>query len=279
MSVYYSIINIITRPSIGECIAVGLILTDGETVLSKFSDTKISIVAKFFDSRGQRLLKAETNALKTRFSGRPTDENKQKFASRAHLQKVSIYNNNMWTVSAPENIKVELTDEKLNQLFKIFIDGNEVSEDYKAENNVFKPLKTNFYPTIKTKADIDYTLKSDDLPTLFSTIKLNLIGQNGKITVGQEIDFHKSSTVLGGKLEEILTIERALQAHKSIDRNYFLIGNEPPKTLEKQHKMWATIRQQAHITIVPIAEVEMISTYLENNEVRPYSFFNPRSKK
>ena len=275
MSIYYSIINIITRPAVGECIAVGLILTDGETVLSKFSDYKLNIVAKFFDTRGQRLFKAETSALKTRLlNGNPTDENKQKFAARAHLEKISIYNNNMWTVSLPEDIKVELTEDKLNQLFKIFIDSREIEYENKVVNDIFKPLKTDFYPSIKTKADIGYTLKSSDLPTLFSNIKLNLIGQNGKITIGQEIDFQQNISILGKKLDETSILERVFQDSKHLPRNYFLIGNEPAKTLEKQHKMWDTIRQQAHITFVPITEVEIISRYLEDNNVQPYSVSN-----
>jgi cobalamin biosynthesis Co2+ chelatase CbiK len=129
MSVYYSIIYVITNSALQERIAIGLILTDGITVLSKFSDYKINIIANFFDTRGQQLFKDEVQALKKGLSKDNKDyAHQQAFAAKAHLQKLSIYNNNLWTVSAPSDILIELNEDSLQRLFSTYISKMETAE-------------------------------------------------------------------------------------------------------------------------------------------------------
>lgn len=290
MSVYYSIIYVCS--ALQERIAIGLILTDGTTVLSKFSDYKINIITNFFDIRGQQLFKDEVQALKRGLSKETRDyAHQQAFAAKAHLQKLSIYNNNLWTVSAPSDIMIDLNEDSLHRLFTTYISKIEThisrketfdmrTESLELVNKIVShrviemidnPLKTNFYPRIQERVDIEYVLKTKEFPTLFTNVKIDFIGLNEKIVVGQAIDFEQRRDYLNNTLSTIDTVQKAFQIDKKVNTMCYLIGNEPIKHDCAQHKLWEMAKKHPNITVVPIDEVEQISLYLENHDVKPYS--------
>ena len=281
MSVYYSIIYVCS--ALQERIAIGLILTDGTTVLSKFSDYKINIITNFFDIRGQQLFKDEVQALKRGLSKETRDySHQQTFAAKAHLQKLSIYNNNLWTVSAPSDIMIDLNENSLQRLFSTYISKIETLEtriqsftfNTRVESLILTKNITNTLKSdsiIRERVNINYTLKTQEMPSLFSNIKLDFIGLNEKIVVGKAIDFEQRRDYLSYKLSTIDVLQKAFQEDKNLDSVYYLIGNEPPEDYKEQHQLWEKVCKKPYVTVVSTNEIEQINLYLESHNVQPYS--------
>jgi len=80
---------------------------------------------------------------------------------------------------------------------------------------------------------------------------------------------YKGAINLSKDLNDMYALIKAFDA-ANITGKYYMVGDEPPKKADKQHEMWNTMRKSPFVTVVPIAETEQITDYLEEHNVRPY---------
>lgn len=90
------------------------------------------------------------------------------------------------------------------------------------------------------------------------------MGKNEIEVFGQSIDFEKKNYSIEYTIGNLLQIKRAFP-----DAKQFVIGFEPKKNLEVNHRIWENIRQISDFDYVDTSEVERITEYAIEHGVTP----------
>lgn len=274
MPAQYSILQILLRPQIDEYLAVGLLLFDEGQVHFAVSEDKVRAAKSLLSTGAGRLLSDSIRDIKRVLSPSSSSDQGVRnsvFTQPAYLEYVSRYHNNLLRFTAPEFIRINPTPEHFSNLFHTLIfHAQSVPVLPLASASPFDSLRNTFYPRIRNRVNAGFTLTPSILPSLFVPTSVSFIGQNEVQVVGQEINFAKKAYNLGKDLNDMYALIKAFEADNKVDGKYFLLGNEPPTHSVKQHEMWVTMQNSPFVEVVPIAESERVSSYLEMHDVRPY---------
>jgi hypothetical protein len=131
-----------------------------------------------------------------------------------HLVYLNKYENGVLFYEKPNPIAFSLNDKSFAELFKMMI--NDELEDFDKPKNHVESLKTTIKNklkgrlVLKTKADIEYTVKPSIVKDVFSEIELDYITVNGAINAGMHIDFNTSSNTIANHIYEYFGLANAL---------------------------------------------------------------------
>lgn len=277
MPAFYSILQALIHPQTDEYLSVGLILCGDEgQVHFELSNEKLKAAKDILPSGSGKLLQTTVRNIYDSIRA-PADQSGQvslglgsRFSTPEYLQYLSQYSHNLLRFTAPVRIDMPATQDTFLALFKRYIfDANPLAVKPAASVSPFEKLQADFYPYIAKRVNVGFTLTPEILPSLFIEAPVSFIGKNNVPVVGREIDFSKRSYNLGKDLNDMYALIKAFEAQGD-EGQYYLVGNEPPKQLSKQHHIWDTMRQSRFLLVIPIEETEQIREYIELHNVRPY---------
>jgi len=274
MKTFYSILSVNIRPEINERLSIGLLMICGEKVLFRHSASKLSVIQKLIS---KDVYKATQNYLKlveTSVTSNATiSSNSNEFPlkieskydrlfSEQYIEYLSRYNNNLISFSKPNFVDLEANDQIFGLLFNKFIDIEEVSDQVVIRR--IDRFKKQYYPQVKSYFNIDQEINSTQYSGLFTPVKIDLMGKNDIEVFGQTIDFEKKIYSIECNIGNLLQLNRALPKAKQ-----FVIGYEPDKNLDINHRIWNNIRQSSEFEYVDVSEAEKITEYAIIHGVTP----------
>lgn len=269
---YYTIMYAAIRHEIDEKISIGIIVSDGESVKVKFSKEKKKLVRKILHKTLFQNINYATQAIENaavEFNTKSTDSfaSKYNIFSKEHLEYLNIYNNDAIAYSKPIQVDIALSDALLDRLFKDYIDDSAPKEK-PIQDKFFFP---NYIKTHKEQLSTYYNTKANQFlyPSMIDNLrfptKVDLAGVNGDFVFVKGVDMNKSWNWVSYDLSNYYMLHEASPKNK-----LFLVGNEPPKNLKKQHAMWQKAREV--FTFITQNETEQIEEYAKMNDVVPLNF-------
>jgi hypothetical protein len=246
----------------------------GEKVFFRHSTSKLSVIQKLIS---KDVYKATQNYLKlvetSVSSNEALSSNKNVFHfkieskydrlfSEKYIEYLSRYNNNLISFSKPNFVDLEANEQIFRLLFNKFIDIEEASDQVVIRR--IDRFKKQYYPHVKSFFNIEQEINSTQYSGLFTPVKIDLMGKNDIEVFGQSIDFEKKVYSIECNIGNLLQLNRALPNAKQ-----FVIGYEPDKNLEINHRIWDNIRQSSEFEYVDVSEAEKITEYAINHGVTP----------
>lgn len=275
MKTFYSILSINIRPEISERLSVGLIMVTGERVFFRYSSSKLSIIQKLTDNEIHKatqnylkLVETSVHSNKAIYSNNDllalkVESKYNRLFSEQYIEYLSKYNNNLVSFSKPNFVELEINDQIFDTFYIKFIgnfDDDKVQEPVKQ----IECFKKQYYPKVKTFFNIEHEINSTQFLGLITPVKIDLMGKNEIEVFGQSIDFEKKGYSIEYNIGNLLQLKRALPNAKQ-----FVIGYEPDKTMEINHRIWNNIRQISEFEYVDISEAEKITEYAICHGVTP----------
>jgi hypothetical protein len=287
MKPYYSIVQALIRPSIGEYISIGLVFgISGEKPFFKLSGDKIKAGKSLLPHNARPLFSLSIQDLLARYQAEDFEtlytpigtriEKPSSFPTISFLNYLSRYQNNLIRFSEPKEIDFDFSSETFCKLFEAYVAGEEsTDEDIIADMNQevqsgsFVKLRTTFYPRIANRVNQDYKITHSFLSTLPKPQTVNFIGRNDAIVLGQEIDFSGLPGQVGRQTTDLYALIKAFEYSKETNGSYFVIGQEPSRVDRKRWELWETIKKSNQIQFVDIDETERIVDYIFQHDVQP----------
>lgn len=272
MTSFYSIVQVPIRPAGQEHLNIGLLFVDGTTCYFRFSNRKLEIVKKLIPVSSFNILRSYLFGLGEQLKIK--DEKLKFLGNPEFINYLADYNNNLITFSKPTPIDLEVNDSNYHRLFEKFIFSYEEemqTEPVQHSVTIASKLKSELYPKIKKRVNLNLTLTTKEIPTLLiPSVKVSFIGQNHVPVAGQGVDFEKSTEVITNGISRLISLIKAFDMEGEKGQ-YYIIGREPNKELFKeQHDNWAHIRSTNLIKFVDIDETEVISDYIISKGVKPF---------
>ncbi len=274
MKTFYSILSINIRPEISERLSVGLIMILGEKVFFRYSISKLNIIQKL---TGKEIWKATHNYLKlvqSSVSNKALSTNNDlldlkvenkycRLFSEQYIEYLSRYNNNFVSFSKPNFIELEATDQIFDVLYTKFVGNYDEKKGIEPVKQI-ESFKKQFYPKLKAYFNIEQEINSIQFSGLLTPVKVDLMGKNDIEVFAQSIDFEKKGYSIEYNIGNLLQIKRALPNAKQ-----FVVGFEPDKHLEINHRIWNNVRHTTEFEYVDVSEAEKITEYAISHGVTP----------
>lgn len=251
---------------------MGLLVSHHGKVNLRISDFKLSIARKLIPAESYTLLSEKLKMIRREFDSLSNGEKidfdpSHSLLSEQYLKYLSKYSNNALRFDI-EEVKLSYSEKVFDLLFARYV--TEVADRaplIKPENikySVRKKLK----PKINERVSWDVVIDHEHLNGLiFPEVKVDFAGKNGKLVVGQTLDFEKEYRVVRNELATIFTFA---QNQKHVSRT-FVIGREPKKSITLNHGLWSQFRALDKVTMVnETSELNQIPEYLEKKGVRPF---------
>ncbi len=277
MKTFYTILSFNIKPEINERLSIALIMICGEKVFFRHSPYKLSIIQKLTNKETLKathtylkLIEEAVYSKKAFYSKADLLEIKaeskyDRLFSEQYIEYLSRYNNNLVSFTSPNFIELEGTDHLFDLLYNKFIgDFDNEKEQEQEQVKYIELLKKEFYPRVKPYFNIEKEITSTQFASLITSVKVDLMGKNEIKVFGQSIDFEKKNNSIEYTVGNLLQIKRAFP-----DAKQFVIGFEPNKNLEVNHRIWENIRQISDFDYVDISEVERITEYAIEHGVTP----------
>lgn len=274
---YFSILFAVINPTTSERVSLGLLFVAANKVVFNWSKQKLNIVNKLLSKEKFKLIQfalkqmGENVNVKNRESVNILPGTLDHAFSEQYLNYLSRYSQNSLQISSPEIIEAEYTDELFNMLFNkyIFQDPEEKQFLKDHEDEPFELVKKVLYPKIKSRVNTDIQISTDQLEKLFVPVELNFIGKNGNPVAGKFINFEKRLDLVHKEISDYVALTKTFDLMKQ-NGKYFTVANEPSREKTKNHHLWSHLRDINTMEFVGTDETDIISEYLENNNVVPY---------
>ncbi len=275
MKTFYSILSINIRPEINERLSVGLIMIFGERVFFRYSSSKLSIIQRLTN---KEIHKATQNYLKlveisvqsnkmiysnNDLLGLKVESKYDRLFSEQYIEYLSKYNNNLVSFSKPNFVELEVNDRIFDALYNKFVGSFEDEKEQEPVKQIDR-FKRQYYPKVKTYFNIEHEINSNQYSGLITPVKIDLMGKNEIEVFGQSIDFDKKGYSIEYNIGNLLQIKRALPNAKQ-----FVIGCEPDKNMEINHRIWNNVRQTSEFEYIDVSEAEKITEYAVTHGVTP----------
>jgi hypothetical protein len=280
MKTLFSILYVPISATLEEKVSIGLIMSDGEQHIFKYSQSKLQAIKGLLDNESLSILKAYLKSLEKEINVIVTNENrlfsmdipsKANWINSSYISYLSRYSNNLIQFSEPKSIDVTLTESTYKRVFEKYIFQYDSIASQENTPDIYVSVKTKLYPRITGKVNIDRTLTSDDFENLFAPVEVNFIGVNGVPVAGQVFDFEKKHYFLENDVTRFISLTKALELDGKKDGKYFVLGREPQVSHnDKNHMMWTQIRDAEFLEFVDIDEVGIVEEYIDENHVIPF---------
>ena len=275
MKTFYSILNLYIRPEIEEKLSLGMLLVDGSKVRFEYSRNKLKHSKNFISKATYRAVTNYLKYVQDAVSSNEIINNSQEIISLkdqnkynrmfsvSYIEYLSRYNNNVLTFSEPKLLDVDVKEDIYMRMFKKLIDENAFHIKERTSSKIDR-IKKEFYPKMKPHFSIEKTIDSTLYSGLLTPLKLDLLGKNDVEVFGQSIDFNKKVKALENSIGSLIHLHQALP-----DALQFVIGYEPEKNKEINHRIWNNVRTHKNFEYVDISEVDRIADYAEKHSLLP----------
>lgn len=273
---HYSILSVLIRPEIQEKITIGFLLMDDKNVFFNYSKNKLSVAKNLLPDNSYKSLKDALQNIQStveiqHFRNQPNDLGFEKpnTFTKAYIDYLSRYNNNILSFTSPKEIELEATQNIFSKLYNKFIDDAPIIEkqNFVTAIEQFKQSKRD---VLSKHFNIDKEVTHKEIPDLIVPVTITLIGQNEVPTFVQSLDLEKRTDFLTHDISEILFLQKAFST-KPNKCVAMTITNEPnKKDFPTQHDIWEQLRKIKDIDNFDISEAEKIIQYAKDHSVQPF---------
>lgn len=204
---YLSVLKYVSNNLSGENIAIGLLAVSEDQAFFEISKRKLDLV-KRLNSNAGKLIDFSVAQLNKLFKEdiKKSGQHKllqNKILSIDYLNRLSLYNNGVLQFSNPQSFNLVFEESDFNEFFKKFISDETDKPLHKdmSVSLVKKMLQQDFYTPLRNQIDVDFTLKKQQLPSLFFDFHLDGIGVNGAMYAVKSIDVNSQKNASHLKIE------------------------------------------------------------------------------
>lgn len=277
MKSFFSIVYLPLRPDLQEKISIGLVMSNSEKNIFKFSDAKLHIIKNLFSSNRYNLVKDYFNNLKNEIEPKndefklSLDYNNTNWINESYFNYLNKYSNNLVVYSKPNKIELDVSLDNFKLLFEKFVFNFEEEIETLKKENILSKVKTRLYSKIENQVNLNVTVRSKDFNELVTPVDVNFLGKNGVVVSGQTLDFSKRLYNLEHDLTSYISFTKAVDFKEKNKGKYFIVGQEPHKKEHpKNHKTWKHVRESHLVEYVDLSETEKIKEYIYENQVTPF---------
>ena len=278
MKTQYSVIFASINAIISEQLSIGLILTNGEQNWFAYSPTKLSLMKHFFTEESYKLVKTSlrnmAHAVENTTTVQPIENNTlfeptapyfNRF-SQGFLSYLNRYSNATLIFGNPVEIDVPASDELFRHLYAemVFVESTQNKQISSIEK-----VRGQLYPRIEKNVNLDRRIETGEIQGLVMPVDLDFIGRNEQPVVGRITNFDQHNNILDASISSLFVLMKTFEMNNQ-HGHYFLIGDEPEKHHQKQHKTWNEIRNSKFLHFVPSGEIEAVLEYMAIHNVKPY---------
>lgn len=275
MKTYYSIVSIAPKSHLNEKFNVGLVCVTPTETFFHYSQPKFKIVSKLLSLDGSKLALSALEGINKQINApvgntdlfRSTDS--LSLVSENYLNYLHRYNNNLIQFSEPIQLDLEVDRTVFELLFKKYIFSSEIfAPVFKSEKSQFSIVSKNLLAKAKSYANINFNVNSAIIKDLIVPVTVDIFGKNGAFVTSQLIDFTKSKS---GLMSEVSSYLYLVEKTGNVDSKSksFIVGNEPSKKEELNHKIWLDLRKTKLVEVISLDESEQIIEYMEQKGVMP----------
>jgi hypothetical protein len=279
MKTIYSILYVNLNTTLNERVSIGVVVSNGVKNYFKYSIDKLSAFKGLLSSERYGLIKNYLKSIEKQIGDSSVNVSNQLFEKKefknnwvneSYLTYLSKYSNNIVQFSLPKSIDVELNSNNFKRIFEKYIFRYSEEINVTPIFNVHSVVKTQLFPKIEKRVNLEKTLTSNDFDNLFAPIDIDFIGVNGIPVAGQTIDFEKKHYYLENDVTRFVSLTKAIELEGDCSGKYFVLGREPQKKINKNHFLWEQIRDTAFLEFVDVDEVGIIEEYIQTNNVKPF---------
>jgi len=273
MKTFYSLLYALITPETAEKISLGLLLSDGEKSLFRYSENKYRCLQGLVSSEQYGFVRKYLKTLQKEtglHAGTsqplifPVETLKPATVGESYIEYLSRYNQNVVSFGKPVNIDVTVTAEAFEKLFKVLLNEKEVPA---------KPLKGKLQSVKKEIAlranryfTIDRKIMPEDLPDLIMPVTFDLLGRNEMPVYAKFLDFERALNHIKNDYFDISQLHQVLPKSKG-----FVVSTEPGMDKwPEQHSIWQTIRRSGNYQYIHAEDIEIVEEYARDHQVRPW---------
>ena len=274
MKTFFSILSASIRPESGEQIALGLILSDGETSIFDFSFNKLSVIISLTTDEQHHFIKKYLKAIENvihRVDGNDPDmipwlqDQRNVVVNEPYIEYLSVYSRNVLAFSKPIRIDLSVTAVNFHQLFEKFVDRIKAPVQNKLHQRSVSRVRDTFIPRVSEYFSERRKITPIEFPSVVIPVTIDLYGKNEHIVFAQFIDMESNFNHIKVDYYDLKELKEIIPAAYS-----FLVSAEPEKDrYSKQHEIWNHIRTSKDFDYVDISEVDRIKEYAELHGVKP----------
>ncbi len=272
MKTFYSILYCTVRPNLDEKISIGFFMGNDQHCRFQYSSEKLNIIKDLFSEAAFNTIKLSLRSL-TKLSSEC--EHDYMYAHKGHrvfkeeyFNYLSKYSQNVITYSQPSVIDLDITDSIYNKLFEKFI--YKLPQVVSPKSKLIEKVRRRLVKSISSHVNFDVELKVTDVPGLIVPAKIWFIGKNEVQVTGEAKDFNGIPHIVQQQINaHLYLIDKIKQTKTGKNGHFFFIGDEPPKELLENHKLWQAVHDTKVLDLVPTDEIEKIESYMEKHGVTP----------
>lgn len=274
MKTFFSILSVPIRPESGEQIALGLIMSNGETSLFDFSFNKLGVIKSLAGEAQHHFIRKYLRSVENIINRIDLNDSelipwlqdqKNVVVNEPYIEYLSVYNHNVLSFSKPMRVDLTVNDQNFHQLFEKFVDLVKTPDIKNIHQRNVSRVKESFIPLVTDYFAENRTVTPEEFPRIVIPVTIDLYGKNENIVFAQFIDMERS-------FNHIKTDYYDLKELKSVipDSHSFLVSAEPESSkFSKQHEIWDHIRSGHDFDYVDVSEIDRIREYAANHGVKP----------
>jgi len=99
---------------------------------------------------------------------------------------------------------------------------------------------------------------------------VSFIGKNKVTTAGNILNLQRSIQNVGNNINSFISLTKVLDEHQKNKGVYYLIGEEPDKSLKENHHLWSELRKTSMFRYVELPEIDEVVHYFTDHQVTPF---------
>jgi hypothetical protein len=271
MKTLLSTIYLSTNALSTDRFSIGLIMADNDTLYFNYSDEKLTKLKHLFSNEAFLLIKQYLKSLYKAFN--TTEKNKllRTWVNESYLSYLEKYTNNLVRFGETTNVDIPLNEEVFKKFFQLYVFHYPVATDKEKSTDILKkPQTVTFYKNVAQMVNIEREITSADIENLLIATKVSFIGKNKVTTAGNILNLQRSIQNVGNNINSFISLTKVLDEHQKNKGVYYLIGEEPDKSLKENHHLWSELRKTSMFRYVELPEIDEVVHYFTDHQVTPF---------
>ena len=275
MNTYYSIIKIVTNSLVDDAISVGLVLSNDNKFLIRFSERKLKI-AKHLIKVSSKNLDYFITQIQAQIQ--PKGTNIDLFSSpftinSNYFSYLNKYSNNLIQYSKPNFIKSNTDELVFGKLFNLYIDeefsGKKIEKKEDPFIKVLDVVEKKLISKVSGKIHTNIKFTDKILPSLYFNYEMDCIGLNSVFTGAKSIDFNHSEQTIQKELSHYFALTGILEnSHNRYgkENNFYVIAQEPESISSKEHQIWEHVHKLQKFKLIHPEESNLVAKKVEETQ-------------
>lgn len=276
MKPFYSLVNLSPSIATNDQVAIGMVLFNGSTFESYFSNRKKKAAYALLNDKNVNLnfiikqIKEKCTSLNEELKDARLFNVVKQFTDGSYFNYLNSYSNGILQFSKPNLLSEKNGLVELEKMISFLFNETllrEVPEITQSNFNV--QIEEKLIRRVEQKVHTHYKFNNANLPSIFFSYELDCIGQNGALIGAKSLSFDKSFDTLEKTVSHYYALISTLSANYNknlLDNKFFLIVKEPESNSSKEHKLWESVKTNKVIAVVEPEESNQVADLIEQKK-------------